>query len=255
MAQSNAIDVLLKKLEYAFNDIALLNEALTHRSYASKNNERLEFLGDGILNFVIADELFNLYPDVQEGDLSRLRANLVNKESLAEIANKLNLGEVIKLGSGELKSGGFRRPSILADAVESILGSVFCDGGFEPARDLIVRLYADRLASPTDLQSLKDPKTRLQELLQSRRFYLPDYQVSRITGQSHAQIFHVTCSIKQMSIEVNGEGKSRRKGEQVAAEKAITRVEEYFGNNRTAIHGSLRHNDTKAVPPGNKKNG
>ena len=255
MAQFNAIDVLLKKLEYSFNDITLLNEALTHRSYASKNNERLEFLGDGVLNFVIADELFNLYPDVQEGDLSRLRANLVNKESLAKIANTLNLGEVIKLGSGELKSGGFRRPSILADAVESILGAVYCDGGFYSARDLIVRLYADRLASPTDLQSLKDPKTRLQELLQSRRFALPDYQVTSISGQSHAQIFHVQCSIKQMSIEVNGEGKSRRKGEQLAADKAITRVQEYFGNNRTAIHGSLRHNATKAVPPGHKKNG
>ena len=230
MAQSNAIDVLLKNLEYSFNDITLLNEALTHRSYASKNNERLEFLGDGVLNFVIASELFNLYPDAQEGDLSRLRANLVNKESLANIANKLNLGEVIKLGTGELKSGGFRRPSILADAVESILASVYCDGGFDAARDLIVRLYADRLASPTDLQSLKDPKTRLQELLQSRRFALPDYQVSSITGQAHAQIFHVKCSIKQMSIAVNGEGKSRRKGEQIAAEKAINQVKEYFGN-------------------------
>ena len=255
MAQFNAIDVLLKKLEYSFNDITLLNEALTHRSYAPKNNERLEFLGDGVLNFVIADELFNLYPDVQEGDLSRLRANLVNKESLAKIAHKLNLGEVIKLGSGELKSGGFRRPSILADAVESILGAVYCDAGFDSARDLIVRLYADRLASPTDLQSLKDPKTRLQELLQSRRFALPDYQVTSIGGQSHAQIFHVKCRIKQMSIEVEGEGKSRRKGEQIAADKAITLVKEYFENNRTAIHGSLRHNATKPVPPGHKKNG
>jgi len=225
----------IKKLEYSFNDITLLNEALTHRSYASKNNERLEFLGDGILNFVIADELFRLYPGVQEGDLSRLRANLVNKESLAEIAKKLNLGEVIKLGSGELKSGGFRRPSILADAVESIFGSVYCDGGFGVARDLIVRLYADRLAvdrlaSATDLQNLKDAKTRLQELLQSRRFALPDYQVTHITGHAHRQVFHVKCSIKQMSIEVNAEGKSRRKGEQLAANKAIDRVEEYYGN-------------------------
>jgi ribonuclease-3 len=232
MVQSKAIDVLLKKLEYSFNDTSLLNEALTHRSYASKNNERLEFLGDGILNFVIADELFKLYPDVQEGDLSRLRANLVNKESLAEIANKLNLGEVIKLGSGELKSGGFRRPSILADAVESILGSVYCDTGFASARDLIVRLYADRLASPTDLQSLKDPKTRLQELLQSRHFALPDYQVINISGHAHAQIFHVKCSIKQMSIEVYGEGKSRRIGEQIAADRAISQVVEYFGKKK-----------------------
>jgi len=228
MPQSNAINTLLKKLEYSFNNIDLLNEALTHRSYASVNNERLEFLGDGILNFVIAHELFKLYPDVQEGDLSRLRANLVNKEPLAEIASQLNLGEVIKLGSGELKSGGFRRPSILADSVESILGAVYCDGGFDSARELIVRLYSDRLASPTDLQSLKDPKTRLQELLQSRRFDLPDYQVVNISGQAHAQVFHVECSIKQMGIEVKGEGKSRRKAEQVAAEKAITEVELHF---------------------------
>ena len=232
MAQLNAINTLLKKLGYSFNDITLLDEALTHRSFASKNNERLEFLGDGILNFVIADELFKAYPDVQEGDLSRLRATLVNKESLAVIANKLKLGDVIKLGSGELKSGGFRRPSILADAVESILGSVYCDGGFQPARDLIVRLYADRLAAPTDLQSLKDPKTQLQELLQSRRFSLPVYQVTDITGQAHAQIFHIRCTIDKIKIDVNGEGKSRRKAEQVAAEKAIILVNDNFGKNQ-----------------------
>ncbi len=230
MAQSNAINNLLKKLEYSFNDIELLNEALTHRSYAAKNNERLEFLGDGILNFVIAHELFKQYPDVQEGDLSRLRANLVNKESLAVIAKQLELGDVIRLGSGELKSGGFRRPSILADAVESIFGAVYCDGGFEPCRELIVRLYANRLSSPTDLQSLKDPKTQLQELLQSRRFALPDYQVTNVTGQAHAQIFHVRCNIKPMNIDVSGEGKSRRKAEQVAAEKAIAKVKASFGS-------------------------
>jgi len=229
MAQPQAINALLKKLEYTFSDISLLDEALTHRSYSSKNNERLEFLGDGILNFVIAHELFKSYPDVQEGDLSRLRANLVNKDSLAEIAGHLELGEVIKLGSGELKSGGFRRPSILADAVESILGAVYCDGGFEPCRELIIRLYAKRLALSMDLQSLKDPKTQLQELLQSRRFSLPDYQVTNITGQAHAQVFHVRCSIKKMNIEVNGEGKSRRKAEQVAADRAIVQVEEQFG--------------------------
>lgn len=230
MAQSNAINNLLKKLEYSFNDIELLNEALTHRSYAAKNNERLEFLGDGILNFVIAHELFKQYPDVQEGDLSRLRANLVNKESLAVIAKQLGLGDVIRLGSGELKSGGFRRPSILADTVESILGAVYCDGGFESCRELIVRLYANRLSSPTDLQSLKDPKTQLQELLQSRRFALPDYQVTNVTGQAHAQIFHVRCNIKPMNIDVSGKGKSRRKAEQVAAEKAITEVKANFGS-------------------------
>lgn len=228
MAQSNAIGALLKKLEYSFNDLSLLDEALTHRSYASRNNERLEFLGDGILNFVIAHELFKLYPDVQEGDLSRLRANLVNKDSLADIAAYLDLGNVINLGSGELKSGGFRRPSILADAVESIFGAVYCDSGFEACRDLIIRLYADRLASSMDLQSLKDPKTQLQELLQSRHFPLPDYQVTDITGQAHAQIFHVKCSIEDMKIEVTGEGKSRRKAEQIAAQKAIIKVIESF---------------------------
>ncbi len=233
MAQSNAVNFLLKKLEYSFNNIELLNEALTHRSYAAKNNERLEFLGDGILNFIIADELFKLYPDVQEGDLSRLRANLVNKESLAEIAHQLNLGEVLKLGSGELKSGGFRRPSILADAVESIFGAVYSDGGFDSCRDLIVRLYASRLASPTDLQSLKDPKTQLQELLQSRHLALPDYQVVNITGHAHAQIFHMKCTIEQMNIKVNGEGKSRRKAEQVAAEKAIIEVGASFGKKQS----------------------
>jgi ribonuclease-3 len=225
MAQTNAINSLLKKLEYTFNDVSLLEEALTHRSYAAVNNERLEFLGDGVLNFVIAHELFKSYPDVHEGDLSRLRATLVNKDSLAEIAGHLKLGEVIKLGSGELKSGGFRRPSILADAVESILGAVYCDAGFEVCRALIVRLYAQRLAKPADLQSLKDPKTRLQELLQSRHFSLPDYDVTTISGQAHAQKFHVRCNIEKMQIEVTGEGKSRRKAEQVAAEKAITQVE------------------------------
>ena len=230
MAQSKAIASLLKKLAYSFNDIELLNEALTHRSYATKNNERLEFLGDGILNFVIAHELFKQYPDAQEGDLSRLRATLVNKESLAEIAGQLDLGEVILLGTGELKSGGFRRPSILADTVESILGAVYSDGGFESCRDLIVRLYAKRLALPADLQSLKDPKTRLQELLQSRRFSLPEYQVVNITGQAHSQIFHVRCSIDKMNIKVDGEGKSRRKAEQVAAEKAILKVEVHYGD-------------------------
>ncbi len=255
MAQPETIGVLSKKLEYAFNDIALLNEALTHRSYASKNNERLEFLGDGILNFVIADELFKSYPDVPEGDLSRLRASLVNKESLADIALTLKLGEVIKLGSGELKSGGHKRPSILADAVESILGAVYCDGGFAAARALIVRLYADRLAAPTDLQSLKDAKTRLQELLQSRRFVLPDYQVTQITGHAHHQVFHVECNVKQMSIVANAEGRSRRKAEQLVAADVIIQVEKYFASNRTAIHGSLRHDTTMADLPGHKKNG
>ena len=231
MAQATAIKTLLQQLDYSFSDLSLLDEALTHRSYSSKNNERLEFLGDGILNFVIADELFKQYPDVQEGDLSRLRANLVNKDSLAEIAAQLQLGEVIRLGSGELKSGGFRRPSILADTVESILGAVYCDDGFESCRELIIRLYKKRLAQATDLQSLKDSKTQLQELLQSRHYVLPDYQVTNISGQAHAQIFHVKCTIPKMNIEVTGEGRSRRKAEQMAAGHAITEVEAFFVTN------------------------
>lgn len=235
MAHEKAISSLLAKLAYEFNDIDLLDEALTHRSFSAKNNERLEFLGDGILNFVIAHEIFKQYPDVQEGDLSRLRATLVNKDSLADIANQLELGEVIKLGSGELKSGGFRRPSILADAVESILGAVYSDGGFDPCRDLIVRLYEKRLASPADLQGLKDPKTQLQELLQSRRFDLPDYQVTNVAGQAHAQIFTVKCSINKMNINACGEGKSRRKAEQVAAKKAIAEVYVYYVSNNKGV--------------------
>jgi ribonuclease-3 len=232
MAQDDAVTALSRQLGYAFKNEFLLSEALTHRSAASVNNERLEFLGDGILNFTIAARLFEQYPDLQEGDLSRLRASLVNKDSLADIARALEIGQYIRLGSGELKSGGFRRPSILADAVESIFGAVYCDGGFEVCRDLIVRLYKDRLASPTDLQSLKDPKTRLQELLQSRRFPLPRYQVTNITGKAHAQVFHVNCSIDQLDIEVNGQGKSRRKAEQVAAELAIAQVTSRFAEKK-----------------------
>ncbi len=224
MLQSDSQTALLKQLAYVFNNPSLLDEALTHRSVSSKNNERLEFLGDGILNFVIADELFKLYPDVDEGDLSRLRASLVNKNILAEIALELRLGGVIKLGSGELKSGGFRRPSILADAVESILGAVYRDGGFEPCQKLIIRLYQNRLSDSTDLQSLKDAKTQLQELLQSRHYGLPIYNVQRISGKAHAQLFHIECVMSELKIKVKGEGKSRRKAEQMAAEKALISV-------------------------------
>ncbi len=217
---------LLGKLDYQFNDSALLEEALTHRSAGSTNNERLEFLGDGILNFVIADELFKAYPDAREGDLSRLRANLVNRDTLAEIALHLQLGEVIRLGAGELKSGGFRRPSILADAVESLLGAVYCDSDFATCQQLIIRLYREKLSQATDLQSLKDAKTQLQELLQSRRLPLPEYAVTRITGKAHAQQFHVECTIAKLALVVKGEGRSRRKAEQVAARKALERVRE-----------------------------
>ena len=221
---------LIGRLGYSFKDADLLDEALTHRSLGSRNNERLEFLGDGILNFVIADKLFTMDLEMREGDLSRLRASLVNGETLAEIARDLNLGDCIKLGAGELKSGGFRRSSILADAVESILGAVYCDGGFEASRALILRLYEDKLNNLPDVASLKDPKTRLQELLQSRRLSIPFYEVINVSGKAHAQIFRVRCTIEEINCVTQAEGGSRRKAEQLAAEAAYKQVKKKFNS-------------------------
>lgn len=224
MAQNNALTSLFRLLEYTFKNEVLLNEALTHRSAAAVNNERLEFLGDGILNFIIAARLFEQYPDLDEGDLSRLRASLVNKDSLADIAKILELGQYIKLGSGELKSGGRRRDSILADAVEAILGAVYIDSGFDNCRDLILRLYKEKLQNIPDVQALKDPKTRLQELLQSRRYPLPAYTVLEVTGKAHNQVFEVECRIEGLDCITTAQGKSRRKAEQAAAKLAIEEV-------------------------------
>jgi len=219
---------LTQALGYQFNKAELLHEALTHRSASSKNNERVEFLGDSILNFVIASELFKRYANLPEGDLSRIRASLVNKEGLARIANDLKLGDFLILGGGELKSGGYRRDSILADAVEAIFGAVFLDDGFDSCRDLILRLYQQQLANIPDPASLKDPKTRLQELLQSRKLGLPDYNIFSITGKAHKQLFNVECNIKELTIVTQGKAPSRRKAEQQAAEKAIAEVELCF---------------------------
>ena len=218
------LSALISRLDYTFENSDLLDEALTHRSLGSHNNERLEFLGDGILNFVIADALFRQRPDLREGDLSRLRASLVNGETLAEIARELNLGDCIKLGAGELKSGGFRRASILADTVESILGAVYCDTGFDACQALILRLFDDKLKNLPDLDSLKDPKTRLQELLQSRRLSIPIYDVLNVSGKAHAQIFKIRCSIEEINCVTEAEGGSRRKAEQLAAEAAYLKV-------------------------------
>ena len=224
MEKNHHLATLVGRLDYTFKDNHLLDEALTHRSVGSQNNERLEFLGDGILNFVIADALFKQRPDLREGDLSRLRASLVNGETLAEIARDLNLGDCIKLGTGELKSGGFRRASILADAVESILGAVYCDSGFDACQALILRLFENKLKHLPDLDSLKDPKTRLQELLQSRRLSIPVYDVLSVKGKAHAQIFMVQCSIEEINCITKAEGGSRRKAEQLAAETAYQQV-------------------------------
>lgn len=224
MAQESALKSLSLQLEYSFRNEALLMEALTHRSAASINNERLEFLGDGILNFIIAASLFEHYPDINEGDLSRLRASLVNRDSLADIAKSLDLGQYIKLGSGELKSGGRRRDSILADAVEAIFGAVYLDGGFDSCRALILRLYQDKLRNIPDVQELKDPKTRLQELLQSRQYPLPVYSVLEVSGKAHNQLFKVECNIEDLDCVTMAQGKSRRKAEQAAARLAIEEV-------------------------------
>jgi ribonuclease-3 len=224
MALESALKSLSLQLDYSFRNEALLTEALTHRSAASINNERLEFLGDGILNFIIAASLFEHYPDIDEGDLSRLRASLVNRDSLADIAKSLDLGQYIKLGSGELKSGGRRRDSILADAVEAILGAVYLDSGFDNCRALILRLYQDKLRNIPDIQELKDPKTRLQELLQSRQYPLPDYSVLEVSGKAHNQLFKVECAIEDLDCVTTAQGKSRRKAEQAAARLAIEEV-------------------------------
>lgn len=224
MDQDRHLSLLIARLDYTFSNPELLDEALTHRSVGSCNNERLEFLGDGILNFVIADALFRQRPDLREGDLSRLRASLVNGETLAGIARDLDLGDCIRLGTGELKSGGFRRSSILADAVESILGAVYCDSGFDACQTLILRLFDDKLKNLPDLDSLKDPKTRLQELLQSRRLSIPVYDVLNVTGKAHKQIFKIRCTIEEIDCVTEAEGGSRRKAEQLAAEAAYLQV-------------------------------
>lgn len=229
MTQSSALSQLTKKLSCSFKDESLLEQALTHRSVGSSNNERLEFLGDGILNFVIADALFRQFPSYSEGDLSRLRAHLVNGETLAEIARELKLGDHLRLGAGELKNGGFRRSSILADVVESIFGAVYCDAGFESCSQLILSLYESKLKNIPEPQSLKDAKTRLQELLQSRQIAIPVYRVINVSGKAHDQSFKVECMIKSMEITTQGEGHSRRKAEQVAAEVAIQNVRQKLG--------------------------
>ena len=215
------IDRLQRRIGYSFNDMALLRLALTHRSASSAHNERLEFLGDSILGFVIADELYTRFPKLDEGDMSRMRATLVRGHTLAEIGREFMLGDVLKLGPGELKSGGFRRDSILADAVEAILGAIYLDSSLASARSVLVSWYQTRLDSIDPSAGQKDPKTRLQELLQSRRKPLPVYQVTDIQGEAHNQQFTVECSIADMADVILGKGTSRRKAEQAAAELAL----------------------------------
>nr|WP_305891432.1 ribonuclease III [Methylomonas sp. SURF-1] len=205
----------------AFNDPQLFSMALTHRSVGSRNNERLEYLGDSVLGFVIAEQLYELFPDAGEGVLSRLRASLVNQSSLAELARQHNLGDYLILGSGELKSGGFRRDSILSDALEAIMGALLRDQGIDVCRQWILRLFADKLAALKVDDWNKDPKTRLQELMQASRKPLPVYELVGMSGADHAQTFEVKCSVAVTSETCNGVGISRKKAEQAAAENML----------------------------------
>jgi ribonuclease III len=202
----------------------LLWQALTHRSHSSPHNERLEFLGDSVLNCVMATLLFERFPSLREGDLSRQRANLVRQDTLAEIAQVLKLGEELRLGEGEIKSGGFRRPSILADGLEAVIGAVFMDSGFDAARQVVARLYQPLLDQIDPKASGKDAKTELQELLQARKLPLPNYTLMLTHGEAHAQTFEVECTIPALAIRVAGVGSSRRSAEQAAAKAAVAQV-------------------------------
>ncbi len=216
-----SLATLESRLDYHFSDAAMLEQALTHRSHSPRHNERLEFLGDSVLNFVVAAMLFDKYPKIDEGDLSRLRANLVKQASLADIAQRLELSQWLRLGEGELKSGGFRRPSILADTVEAIFGAVFIDAGFDAARRVIVRQYQPVLAGMDPKTLGKDAKTLLQEFLQGRKLALPLYTVVATHGAAHSQQFEVECAIPALEIKVVAPGASRRAAEQSAAKLAL----------------------------------
>lgn len=212
---------IAQKLGHKFSDQKLLKTALTHRSFGSPNNERLEFLGDGILDCVIAAELFHRFPDLPEGDLSRLRANLVRQDALHRLAISLNIGVSLRLGEGELKSGGAERPSILADALEAVLGAIYLDAGFDVVYKVIADLYQSLLNELKPGQVQKDAKTSLQEWLQGRKKPVPRYRLLEATGAAHEQRFEVACEIDNPSLRTIGFGPSRRIAEQVAAEKAL----------------------------------
>ncbi len=204
---------------YVFVEPKLVFAALTHRSAGAVHNERLEFLGDSVLNCSVARLLYDAHPEADEGVLSRLRATLVNEDTLAQIARQLGLGEHLRLGPGELKSGGFRRASILADTLEAILGAIFLDSGFDTAAAVVGRLMASRLAALPAADLLKDPKTRLQEALQARGLALPVYTLTAVVGDAHAQNFTVSCDVPTFGLTAVGEGGSRRRAEQLAASK------------------------------------
>ncbi len=212
---------LQRVLGYRFNDLSHLELALTHRSCGKRNNERLEFLGDSIVNFVIADALFRQFPSAKEGQLSRLRARLVKGVTLAELAREMAFGEHLRLGTGELKSGGFKRESILADAVEAVIGAIYLDSGLEPCRERIEAWFGSRLAALSLDDTQKDAKTRLQEFLQARKVALPQYLLQGVEGEAHDQEFTIECQVDLLSKPSTGRGGSRRIAEQKAARQAL----------------------------------
>lgn len=222
------LERLQRRIGYRFADPALLRRALTHRSVGGSNNERLEFLGDGLINFVVAAALYEAQARAEEGALSRLRASLVREETLARLARELELADFLSLGESELKSGGFRRDSILADAFEALFGAVYLDGGFEAARRTALALFAPLLAELPDAESLKDPKTRLQEWLQARSRPLPRYEVLAESGPPHRRRFLVRCQLADGDISTEAEGSSRRNAEQQAAEALLRQLQSAY---------------------------
>jgi ribonuclease-3 len=216
------IDKLCRQLSYRFANQDLIEQALTHRSVGGNNNERLEYLGDAILGFIVADALYHNFPEASEGQLSRLRSSLVKKDTLAKIAREFDLGAYLNLGPGELRSGGHARASILADGVEAIFAAIYLDGGYTATREVILTVFAARIEALNLEDHQKDPKTRLQELLQAKKMGLPTYQVTEISGDPHQQTFHVLCSVDELRSEVQGSGSSRRKAEQDAAARLLS---------------------------------
>lgn len=227
---SNSLNAFSRRIGHTFDDSGLLELAMTHRSFGGQNNERLEFLGDSIVNFIIAEALFQRFPQAREGQLSRLRARLVKGQTLAELAREMAFGECLRLGSGEMKSGGHRRESILADAVEAVLGAIYLDAGMEVARARVLSWYAERLEAISLDDTQKDPKTRLQEFLQSRQVPLPRYEVTSVEGEAHAQTFTVECHVEVLEEHTLGVGSSRRHAEQQAAAQALWRLEPVKSN-------------------------
>ena len=223
---TKAEDWCTSRLGYKFSDGELLKQALTHRSASTNHNERLEYLGDALLGLSIARALYDQKPQVREGGLSRFRAGLVRRESLSELAREIDLGSCLEMGAGERRSGGNQRTSVLADALEAVIGAIFLDGGFSAANDVILRIFSGRLENLPDEMDLVDPKTRLQEYLQGRQLPPPEYLLADVSGAEHARSFNVQCKIPAFGLEARGVGTSRRRAEQAAALTALEQLQD-----------------------------